>query len=95
MNGPHAIILACDDAYAYCAAVAIASIIRHTDSDIDFILLDDGISDEKKQDLFSCIHGRPGIRLRFMDISWKLPDLSGRIQIRKILQFLLMRPIGK
>ena len=50
MNGPHTIILACDDAYAYCAAVAIASIIRHTDSDIDFILLDDGISDEKKQD---------------------------------------------
>ena len=69
MNGPHTIILACDDAYAYCAAVAIASIIRHTDSDIDFILLDDGISDEKKQDLVSCIHGRPGIRLRFMDMA--------------------------
>lgn len=69
MNGPHAIILACDDAYAYCAAVAIASIIRHTDSDIDFILLDDGISDEKKQNLLSCIHGRPGIRLRFMDMA--------------------------
>lgn len=69
MNGPHVIILACDDTYTYCAAVAMTSIIRHTDSNLDFILLDDGISDDKKQELASCIRCRPGISLRFMDMA--------------------------
>ena len=69
MNGPHVIILACDDTYAYCAAVAMTSIIRHTDSNLDFILLDDGISETRRQELASCIRCRPGISLRFMDMA--------------------------
>ena len=67
----------CDDNFAVCAGVSIVSVIENSKEieEINFFVLDDGISDANKKKMQECVYGK-GRKIIFLSTGEKIRELK-------------------
>ncbi|MDR2645900.1 MAG: glycosyltransferase family 8 protein [Holosporaceae bacterium] len=77
------IVFGCDDNYALYLGVCLLSLISNSSEDrnYDVWILDGGISEDKRKNLFSLIQNRKNFSLRFFDISRLVSDNKEKLRI--------------